>query len=127
MSFVVCLKEFIGFFPVNRTKYNYFVFLTTFYWIFQTTLYTEDWIGLKKLDEAGKVKFFNASGGHLQITYGEMEKYILPYLVQNATLERLSDSLALSSEHEGKIVNLYASHWRNYYYYFFKGIWLMYE
>ncbi|GFQ06544.1 palmitoyl-protein thioesterase 1 [Phtheirospermum japonicum] len=51
----------------------------------ETTLYTEDWIGLKTLDEAGKVKFVNVSGGHLEISYGEMKKYVVPYLVNNVT------------------------------------------
>ncbi|KAL5747042.1 hypothetical protein ACOSQ2_024339 [Xanthoceras sorbifolium] len=35
----------------------------------QTPLYTEHWIGLKTLDEAGKVKFINVSGGHLDISH----------------------------------------------------------
>lgn len=43
-------------------------------------LYTEDWIGLKTLDEAGKVKFINVSGGHLQISRSDMKTYIVPYL-----------------------------------------------
>ncbi|KAL7158418.1 hypothetical protein ABFS83_02G142200 [Erythranthe nasuta] len=72
----------------------------------ETTLYTEDWIGLKALDEAGKVKFVNVSGGHLDISYDEMEKYVLPYLVENTTALRLSDF-----EHEGKtLIKLYDSH-----------------
>ncbi|EYU31902.1 hypothetical protein ABFS82_02G142400 [Erythranthe guttata] len=72
----------------------------------ETTLYTEDWIGLKALDEAGKVKYVNVSGGHLDISYDEMEKYVLPYLVENTTALRLSDF-----EHEGKtLIKLYDSH-----------------
>ncbi|KAF8520395.1 alpha/beta-hydrolase [Hysterangium stoloniferum] len=31
-------------------------------------LYVEDWIGLKTLDEAGKVKFASCEGGHMQLT-----------------------------------------------------------
>ncbi|KAG5565404.1 hypothetical protein RHGRI_001336 [Rhododendron griersonianum] len=46
----------------------------------ETKLYTEDWIGLKTLDEAGKVKFINVSGGHLDISTSDMLKYIVPYL-----------------------------------------------
>ncbi|KAI3444780.1 hypothetical protein Pfo_001445 [Paulownia fortunei] len=79
----------------------------------ETTLYTEDWIGLKTLDEAGKVKFVNVSGGHLDISYREMKEYILPYLVENATalprLSELSHPWAWSG-HEGKTLRLYASH-----------------
>ncbi|KAK4372120.1 hypothetical protein RND71_007504 [Anisodus tanguticus] len=51
----------------------------------RTKLYTEDWIGLKILDEAGKVKFLNISGSHLEISTSEMKKNILPYLVDNAS------------------------------------------
>ncbi|WCJ22996.1 alpha/beta-Hydrolases superfamily protein [Euphorbia peplus] len=46
----------------------------------ETKLYTEDWIGLKTLDEAGKIKFFNVTGNHLQISRDDMKKYIVPYL-----------------------------------------------
>lgn len=46
----------------------------------QTKLYTEDWIGLKALDEAGKVKFFTVSGDHLDISHSDMKTYIVPYL-----------------------------------------------
>ncbi|MCJ1309238.1 hypothetical protein MMC25_002896 [Agyrium rufum] len=31
-------------------------------------LYTEDWIGLKKLDEEGKLKFKETAGGHMTLT-----------------------------------------------------------
>ncbi|KAF5732878.1 hypothetical protein HS088_TW17G00411 [Tripterygium wilfordii] len=47
----------------------------------ETKLYTEDWIGMKILDEAGKVKFINVTGGHLKISRRDMKKYILPYLI----------------------------------------------
>ncbi|XP_061375917.1 uncharacterized protein LOC133318006 isoform X2 [Gastrolobium bilobum] len=46
----------------------------------QTKLYTEDWIGLKTLDEAGKVKYVSVSGDHLDISRNEMKTYIVPYL-----------------------------------------------
>ncbi|XP_075073492.1 uncharacterized protein LOC107781763 isoform X6 [Nicotiana tabacum] len=63
--------------------------------LIMTKLYTEDWIGLKILDEAGKVKFLNVSGNHLEISTSEMKKNILPYLVDNAsttvTTSRSSD------------------------------------
>ncbi|PON70206.1 Palmitoyl protein thioesterase [Trema orientale] len=47
----------------------------------ETKLYTEDWIGLRTLDEAGKVKFVNVTGNHLEISKSDMKKYIVPYLV----------------------------------------------
>ena len=56
-----------------------FNFFSIFYSL-QTLLYTEDWIGLKILDEAGKVKFINVSGGHLEISIDDMKTYIVPYL-----------------------------------------------
>ena len=61
-------------------------------WIFlfdplQTKLYKEDWIGLKTLDEAGKVKYVNVSGGHLDISTSDVKKYIIPNL-QDETIAR---------------------------------------
>lgn len=53
----------------------------------ETALYKEDWIGLRTLDEAGKVKFVNVSGSHLEISLGDIKKYILPYLVENGTAQ----------------------------------------
>ncbi|KAJ9556767.1 hypothetical protein OSB04_011381 [Centaurea solstitialis] len=47
----------------------------------ETRLYTEDWIGLRTLNEAGKVEFVNVTGGHLDITDDDMKKYMVPYLV----------------------------------------------
>ncbi|CAE6214677.1 unnamed protein product [Arabidopsis arenosa] len=46
----------------------------------QTRLYTEDWIGLKTLDAAGKVKFVSVPGGHLEMADQDVLKYIVPYL-----------------------------------------------
>ncbi|XP_031098499.1 palmitoyl-protein thioesterase 1-like [Ipomoea triloba] len=46
----------------------------------QTQLYIEDWIGLKTLDEAGRVKFVNVSGNHLGISKSDMKKFVVPYL-----------------------------------------------
>ncbi|EOA18084.1 hypothetical protein CARUB_v10006536mg [Capsella rubella] len=46
----------------------------------QTKLYTEDWIGLKTLDAAGKVKFVSVPGEHLRMAQDEVVKYVVPYL-----------------------------------------------
>lgn len=35
---------------------------------------------MRALDEAGKVKFVNVSGNHLQISHEDMKKHIVPYL-----------------------------------------------
>ncbi|XP_010440003.1 PREDICTED: palmitoyl-protein thioesterase 1-like isoform X2 [Camelina sativa] len=57
----------------------------------KTKLYTEDWIGLKTLDDAGKVNFVSVPGGHIEITEEELVKYVVPYLKNESTF---------SSEHE---------------------------
>ncbi|XP_010440000.1 PREDICTED: palmitoyl-protein thioesterase 3-like isoform X1 [Camelina sativa] len=57
----------------------------------KTKLYTEDWIGLKTLDAAGKLKFVSLPGAHIQITDDEVVEYVVPYLQNEYTL---------SSEHE---------------------------
>lgn len=49
----------------------------------QTTLYTEDWIGLKALDDAGRVKFISVQGNHLRISEDDIKKYIVPFLVDD--------------------------------------------
>ncbi|KAL5225537.1 hypothetical protein ABZP36_012176 [Zizania latifolia] len=46
----------------------------------KTKLYIEDWIGLKTLNEAGRVKFVSVPGGHLSISRSDMKKYVVPYL-----------------------------------------------
>ncbi|KAL3516872.1 hypothetical protein ACH5RR_023774 [Cinchona calisaya] len=53
----------------------------------ETELYKEDWIGLRTLDEAGKVQFVNVSGNHLEIALDDMKKYVLPYLLENGTAQ----------------------------------------
>ncbi|XP_073027792.1 uncharacterized protein [Primulina eburnea] len=76
----------------------------------QTTLYTEDWIGLKKLDEAGRVKFVKASGSHLEISYDEIEEHIFPYLLENSTARHRSSKLShlrLLSGHDKNTIKLY--------------------
>ncbi|XP_010449608.1 PREDICTED: palmitoyl-protein thioesterase 1-like [Camelina sativa] len=59
----------------------------------QTKLYKEDWIGLKALDVAGKVKFESVLGDHLVISDEEVEEYVVPYLMQNEDFEFLSHNL----------------------------------
>ncbi|KAK7252691.1 hypothetical protein RIF29_36827 [Crotalaria pallida] len=46
----------------------------------ETNLYIEDWIGLRTLDEAGRVRFISVPGGHLGISEKDMKKYVVPYL-----------------------------------------------
>eukprot|EP00250_Pteridium_aquilinum_P031196 c43224_g1_i1 orf=95-991(+) len=47
----------------------------------ETDLYKEDWIGLRALDEAGKVSWLSLPGGHLHIKEADMITHIVPYLV----------------------------------------------
>lgn len=47
----------------------------------ETDIYTNDWIGLKTLDKAGKVTKKGCPGGHMQITMEYLDKEVIqPYL-----------------------------------------------
>ncbi|XP_057250972.1 uncharacterized protein LOC104892791 isoform X2 [Beta vulgaris subsp. vulgaris] len=46
----------------------------------QTKLFVEDWIGLKALEEAGKVTYVTLPGDHLAISDDGLKKYIVPFL-----------------------------------------------
>ncbi|CAB4299924.1 unnamed protein product [Prunus armeniaca] len=72
----------------------------------ETKLYTEDWIGLKTLDEAGKVKFINVSGGHLRISRSDMKRYVVPYLEDEASMQ---PKIAEPSSHKS-----FSSIWNNF-------------
>ncbi|XP_065843042.1 palmitoyl-protein thioesterase 1-like [Oscarella lobularis] len=43
-------------------------------------LYTEDWLGLKEMDAAGKLHFLSSDGDHLQFTDDWFYENILPFL-----------------------------------------------
>ncbi|CAM8995570.1 unnamed protein product [Rhodiola kirilowii] len=60
----------------------------------ETKLYTEDWIGLKTLDESGRVKYISVPGGHIEISASDMKKHIIPYLVDQSSK---SDKAGLSN------------------------------
>ncbi|PHT28658.1 hypothetical protein CQW23_31748 [Capsicum baccatum] len=53
----------------------------------QTQLYIADWIGLKTLDDAGKVKYVKVAGNHLQISSGDVRKHVVPYLAGKASTD----------------------------------------
>ncbi|PIA28705.1 hypothetical protein AQUCO_06700017v1 [Aquilegia coerulea] len=59
----------------------------------QTKLYVEDWIGLRTLDEAGKVKYISVPGNHLGISRSDMKKYVVPYLMDESVTETASSSI----------------------------------
>lgn len=46
----------------------------------ETDLYKEDWIGLRALDESGRVTYIAFPGDHLSINDLEIRDYVVPYL-----------------------------------------------
>ena len=46
----------------------------------ETPLYTEDWIGLQVLDQAGKLHFMEVDGNHLQLDQKSLDLIIDTYL-----------------------------------------------
>lgn len=46
----------------------------------ESTFYQEDFIGLRQLDEAGKVKFVKLSGDHIHFSDHDIDTYMLPVL-----------------------------------------------
>ncbi|RVD89752.1 uncharacterized protein DFL_000745 [Arthrobotrys flagrans] len=51
-------------------------------WLTERELYQEDWIGLKRLDEAGKLKFLKTGGPHMHITDELLAEVYTKYLWQ---------------------------------------------
>lgn len=68
LSFYICL-----FYHISYSDIWYLCFV-------QTELYIDDWIGLRALDEVGKVKFVNVSGDHLDISHSDMKTHIVSIL-----------------------------------------------
>ena len=48
----------------------------------QTEFYQKDFIGLKALNEAGRAKFVEIDGDHLQFSESDIENIIVPFLKQ---------------------------------------------
>ncbi|XP_047320272.1 palmitoyl-protein thioesterase 1-like [Impatiens glandulifera] len=46
----------------------------------KTKLYEEDWIGLKMLTESGRLKYISVGGAHIDLSYADMLRYVVPYL-----------------------------------------------
>ena len=65
-------SEWFGFYVIGQTAqmldYN------------QTQLYVQDWIGLKTLDETGRLDFHSSPGDHLQFTDEFFQMIIQRYL-----------------------------------------------
>lgn len=66
----------------------------------QTQLYIEDWIGLKTLDDAGKVKYVKVAGNHLQISSSDMKKHVVPYLEGDASTDGSSANVEHVALHD---------------------------
>ncbi|KAF3214735.1 hypothetical protein TWF106_008904 [Orbilia oligospora] len=56
-------------------------------WLTDRTLYKEDWIGLKQLDAAGKLKFLKTGGQHMHITDELLKDVYTKYLWQPEGVE----------------------------------------
>lgn len=52
----------------------------------QTVLYKEDWIGLKALDEGGRVTYIAFPGDHLSINDLEVKDFVVPYLTGSSPM-----------------------------------------
>ncbi|KAF3903090.1 Dolichyldiphosphatase [Orbilia brochopaga] len=70
-------------------------------WLTDRKLYTEDWLGLKQLDKAGKLKFLKTGGQHMHITDDLLKEVYTKYLWQpkgvkpvEVDLRDVKDSLA---------------------------------
>jgi palmitoyl-protein thioesterase len=55
----------------------------------ETRLYKEDWVGLRALDEAGRVSYVSFPGDHLRITKAEVDEYVIPHLRTSKTASLL--------------------------------------
>lgn len=64
----------------------------------QTKLYIEDWIGLKALDDAGRVKYVSVPGNHLGISQSDMKKYVVPYLKNQPSSKKNSSAKIIKGE-----------------------------
>ncbi|KAF3937434.1 Dolichyldiphosphatase [Dactylella cylindrospora] len=51
-------------------------------WLNERKLYTEEWLGLKKLDQEGKIKFLKTAGPHMHITDDLLKEVYTKYLWQ---------------------------------------------
>ncbi|KAL0312951.1 UNVERIFIED_CONTAM: Palmitoyl-protein thioesterase 1 [Sesamum radiatum] len=67
----------------------------------ETKLYTEDWIGLKTLDKAGRVKFIKAAGGHVDMSDADIKKYVVPYLRGSKRRPDVHDGSAAAKDNTG--------------------------
>lgn len=48
--------------------------------LFNSTFYTEDWLGLRELNENNKLSFLELEGEHVIVSFEDIEKHIIPFL-----------------------------------------------
>ncbi|KAI5814817.1 Alpha/Beta hydrolase protein [Pyronema omphalodes] len=72
-------------------------------------LYKEDWLGLKQLDESGRLEMVEVDGGHMQIPEGMLEEIFRVYMGPdgkkgewNGTITGKSERLVYDGESGGK-------------------------
>jgi len=49
----------------------------------ESDFYKKDYLGIKLLKESGKVELFEFEGKHMQLTQGEIDKFVVPFLFEN--------------------------------------------
>ncbi|XP_022158107.1 palmitoyl-protein thioesterase 1-like [Momordica charantia] len=59
----------------------------------ETELYKEDWIGLRSLDERGKVVYETVPGVHADSPDETLNKFVVPYLVDDAAAWALKSAI----------------------------------
>lgn len=55
--------------------------------VWQSELYSKDWIGLRVLDKSGRVDFLSVPGNHLHLPLATINTTIVPYLDHSAGLK----------------------------------------
>ncbi|XP_057478664.1 uncharacterized protein LOC130766020 [Actinidia eriantha] len=71
----------------------------------QTNLYVEDWIGLKSLDTAGRVKYISVPGNHLRISNRDAKEYIVPYLEDESSEKYSNKRFGASRVEEMQVIH----------------------
>ncbi|KAI4377919.1 hypothetical protein MLD38_015474 [Melastoma candidum] len=70
----------------------------------ETKLYKEDWIGLRSLDEAGRVHYLSVAGNHLGISKGDMKKCVVPYLKDEQIPSGQKQGLTANSDDDSEVI-----------------------
>jgi len=66
--------------PKGSEWFSWFNSTTNMVPLQQTPLYQEDWLGLKELDKAGKLRLMSVDGDHLQLDQESLDTIIQTYL-----------------------------------------------